>query len=100
MLSGNVRHFFLICGLLMRIDFKRFALHYLVADTPPLVPDERCKSAFDALLGIAVAGGLVLAAPAGSIRLVAALGASSIILFALPQGCAGTGLRRSNKMRC
>ncbi len=68
----------------MRIDLKRFVLHYLVADTPPLAPPERLKASLGALLGLALAGALVLAAPQDSVWLVATLGASSIILFALP----------------
>lgn len=68
----------------MAFDFKHFALHYLIADTPPLAASERRKSAIGTLIGMVLAGGLVVAAPAGSIWLVAAVGATSIILFALP----------------
>lgn len=63
---------------------KNFALQYLVADTPLLPARERWNSALGALAGLALAGGLLLAAPAGSLWLVACVGASSIILFALP----------------
>ncbi|MBL8450426.1 MAG: CBS domain-containing protein [Dechloromonas sp.] len=68
----------------MAFDFKRFALHYLIADTPPLAAAERRKAALGSLVGMAVAACLVAAAPAGSLWLVAAVGATSIILFALP----------------
>ena len=68
----------------MAIDIQRFITHYLVADTPPLAAPERRKAALGALLGLALAGGLIGLAPADSLWLVATLGASSIILFVLP----------------
>lgn len=69
----------------MALDFKRFAFHYLIADTPPLAAPERRKAAWGSLVGMAVAGALILAAPPESVWLVAAVGATCIILFALPQ---------------
>ena len=63
---------------------KHFVLHYLVADTPPLAAGEQRKSALGGLLGLLVGGGLLAVAPAGSIWLVAAVGATAVILFALP----------------
>lgn len=68
----------------MTFDPRAFVLHYLVADTPPLAPAERRKTALGALLGLALAGVLLQAAPAGSMWLVAPIGATAIILFALP----------------
>jgi CBS domain-containing membrane protein len=66
------------------LDFRRFALRYLVADTPPLGPAERRKSALGALIGIALVGVLVALGPPSSVGLLAAVGATAIILFALP----------------
>jgi CBS domain-containing membrane protein len=66
------------------VDLKHFALRYLVADTLPLGAAERWKSAIGALVGITLAGALVALTPGGGIGLLAAVGATSIILFALP----------------
>ncbi len=63
---------------------KEFALRHLVADTPPMAPIERRKTAVGAMLGVILAGGMLALFPAGDIWLVAVLGATAIILFALP----------------
>ncbi len=69
----------------MLVSIKNFALRHLVADTPPLAPLERWKTTFGALLGLIFAGALIALFPSSSIWLIASLGATSIILFALPQ---------------
>ena len=63
---------------------KEFVLRHLVADTPPLAPLERRKAAIGAMLGVILAGGMLALFPAGDMWLVAVLGATAIILFALP----------------
>jgi len=63
---------------------KGFALRHLVADTPPMAPIERRKTAVGAMLGVILAGGMLALFPAEDIWLVAVLGATAIILFALP----------------
>lgn len=63
---------------------QHFAQHFLIADTPALPPGERRKSALGAGLGLLLAGALFLLAPTGQVWLLAPLGASAIILFALP----------------
>ncbi len=65
--------------------FKEFALDYLVADTPPLVPGARRLSFVEALLGLLLAGIIVHLAPEGGLRFLPPMGASAIILFALPR---------------
>jgi CBS domain-containing membrane protein len=68
----------------MSFDPRAFVLHHLVADTPPLAPAERWKATLGALLGLALAGAMLLQAPASNLWLVAPIGATAIILFALP----------------
>lgn len=65
---------------------RYFALHYMVADMPPLSPGERWRSFFGVVLGLGVAGLLVVWMPLpGAHRwLIAPVGASAVILFALP----------------
>jgi len=63
---------------------KEFVLRHLVADTPPLAPLERLKAAVGAMLGVILAGGMLALFPTGDIWLVAVLGATAIIVFALP----------------
>ena len=67
-------------------QIRYFALRYMVADMPPLSPGERWRSFIGALLGLAVAGLLVIWLPLpGAHRwLIAPVGASAVILFALP----------------
>jgi CBS domain-containing membrane protein len=63
---------------------KKLALDYLVADTPPLTPGARWQSFVGALLGLLLAGIIVYLAPDGGVRFLPPMGASAIILFALP----------------
>lgn len=63
---------------------KKLALDYLIADTPPLTPGARWHSFVGALLGLLLAGILVHLAPEGGLRFLPPMGASAIILFALP----------------
>ena len=63
---------------------KKFALDYLIADTPPLTPGARWLSFVGALLGLLLAGIVVHLAPEGGLRFLPPMGASAIILFALP----------------
>ena len=64
----------------------RFARRYLFADAAPLSPHERWRSAIAALLGVLIFEGVLFVLPvsADARRLLAPLGASSVILFALP----------------
>lgn len=65
---------------------RQFALRYLIADAAPLSPRERWLSALAGLLGILLMQGILAVLPAGPgiSYLLAPLGASSVILFALP----------------
>lgn len=65
--------------------------HYLVADTPPLSRGERWRSALAALAGMLLLQGILALIPLGSevSHLLAPLGATSIILFALPHSPLG-----------
>lgn len=65
---------------------RRFALTYWVADVPLMSVAERWRSALGALLGLALTAALLAALPfTGAHRaLIAPMGASAIILFALP----------------
>jgi CBS domain-containing membrane protein len=69
---------------------RQFALNYWVADMPAMSPGERGRSALGALLGLLLTALLVSAAStvfplAGDARaLIAPMGASAVILFALP----------------
>lgn len=63
---------------------KQLALQHLVADTPPLAPAERRKSALGAALGLLLAGALIHLAADHQVWLLASAGATAIILFALP----------------
>ena len=65
---------------------RHFALNYWVADVPLLSSGERWRSAFGALLGLTLTAALVALFPlAGEHRaLIAPMGASAVILFALP----------------
>ena len=64
----------------------RFARRYLFADAAPLSPLERRRSALATLLGVLIFEGALFVLPvsADARRLLAPLGASSVILFALP----------------
>ena len=65
---------------------RQFALRYLIADAAPLSPRERSLSALAGLVGILLMQGILAVLPAGPgiSYLLAPLGASSVILFALP----------------
>lgn len=56
---------------------------WLLADTPALSAGERSRAALGALLGIGLCGLLFHALPLGSRWLIAPVGASAVILFAL-----------------
>ena len=62
---------------------KTFVETRLVADTPPLSHAESGRSALGALMGLALAGGLLYLNPDASFWLIAPIGASAIILFIL-----------------
>lgn len=61
----------------------RFAHRYLLADTISLSPRERWRSALGALLSMVLCGALMHAMPVASHWLIAPIGASTVILFAL-----------------
>jgi CBS domain-containing membrane protein len=65
---------------------RQFALNYLIADVPLLSSGERWRSALGALFGLSLAAALLAAMPAtgSSPALIAPMGASAVILFALP----------------
>lgn len=68
----------------MLIRLKHLALQHLVADTPPLLPAERWKSALGVFAGLFLAAGALLLMPAGHLHPLAVLGATATILFAVP----------------
>lgn len=65
---------------------RQFALRYLIADAAPLSSRERWLSALAGLVGILLMQGILAVVPAGPgiSYLLAPLGATSVILFALP----------------
>ena len=65
---------------------RQFALRYLIADAVPLSVRERRISALAGCLGILLMQGILAVLPAGASvsYLLAPLGASAVILFALP----------------
>lgn len=68
------------------LGFRRFAERYLIADAAPLSSRERTISALAGLAGILVMQGVLAVLPgtAATNYLLAPLGASAVILFALP----------------
>ena len=62
---------------------KSFARQFLLADTPPLSKAERWRSGLGALAGMAISGFVMHAMPIGSHWLIAPVGASAVILYAL-----------------
>lgn len=68
----------------MYLHAQALARRYLLADTPPLSPAERRKSALGALAGIALCGFLLHFIPVGTHWMLAPVGASAVLLFALP----------------
>jgi CBS domain-containing membrane protein len=65
-------------------NMKSRARRFLLADTPALSPAERWRSGLGALVGIAISGMLMRAMPVDSRWLIAPVGASAIILYAIP----------------
>lgn len=65
---------------------RQFVLRYLIADAVPLSPRERWISALAGCLGILLMQGILAVLPVGAhvAYLLAPLGASTVILFALP----------------
>lgn len=61
-----------------------FARRLLLADTPPLSPAERRRSVIGALLGTVLCGLLLYAMPVDGHWIIAPVGGSAIILYALP----------------
>jgi len=70
----------------LRQSLGAFARRYLFADAAPLSPAERRRSTLAALLGVLIFEGVLFVLPvsADTRRLLAPLGASSVILFVLP----------------
>lgn len=67
----------------MRARLKDFAYRYLLADTIALSPAERWRSALGALLSMVMCGAFMHALPVDAHWLIAPIGASTVILFAL-----------------
>lgn len=67
-------------------QLRDFALRYLIADVPPLSAAERWRSTMATLIGLLLATGLAWVSSfwGGQGWLVAPIGATAIILFALP----------------
>ena len=65
---------------------RQFAIRYLIADAVPLSARERWVSALSGCLGILLIQGILTVLPAGEkvSYMLAPLGASAVILFALP----------------
>ena len=70
---------------------RRFVLRHLIADAPPLSSGERWRSAVAALAGMLLLQGILHLVPLGNdyVHLLAPLGATSVILFALPHSPLG-----------
>lgn len=70
---------------------RRFATRYLIADAAPLSSAERWRSSLAALAGMLLIQGVLAVAPVAPAyrHLLAPLGASSVILFALPHSPLG-----------
>ncbi|WP_374266013.1 HPP family protein [Zoogloea sp.] len=70
----------------MHRALTRFARRYLFADAAPLSPAERRRSTLAALLGVMIFEGVLFVLPVAPEirRLLAPLGATSVILFVLP----------------
>jgi len=64
-------------------SLRSLAQRFLLADTPPLSTAERWRSAWGALLGMGLCGLLLHAMPVGTHWLIAPVGASAVILYAL-----------------
>lgn len=70
----------------MWFRLRNFALDYLIADVPALSREERWRSIMATLIGLLIASALAwfLPPPLGQRWLLAPIGATAIILFALP----------------
>ena len=70
----------------MKNRLRGFSLRYLIADAAPLSPRERWSSALAGILGMLLMQAVLAVVPAGPglSYLLAPLGASAVILFALP----------------
>lgn len=70
----------------LHLALTRFARRYLFADAAPLSVTERWRSTIAALLGVLIYEGVlfVVPVPAEARRLLAPLGATSVIVFTLP----------------
>lgn len=70
----------------MKNRLRQFSLRYLIADAAPLSPRERWSSALAGILGMLLMQAVLAVVPAGPgiSYLLAPLGATSVILFALP----------------
>jgi CBS domain-containing membrane protein len=62
---------------------KNFARQFLLAETPALSRAERWRSMFGALAGVGICSLMLHAMPVGSHWLIAPVGASAVILYAL-----------------
>ena len=70
----------------MKESLRQFSLRYLIADAAPLSRRERWSSALAGFLGMLLMQAVLTVVPAGPglSYLLAPLGASAVILFALP----------------
>lgn len=68
----------------MYANLIQFAHRYLIADNPPLPLSASLKSAMGALFGLLLGGAILYAIPGAGLTLLAPMGATAIILFALP----------------
>lgn len=73
------------------LALRRFASRYLIADAAPLSSAERWRSSLAGLFGMLLIQGVLTVAPVAPAyhHLLAPLGASSVILFALPHSPLG-----------
>lgn len=73
------------------LALRRFASRYLIADAAPLSSAERWRSSLAGLVGMLLIQGVLAVAPVAPPyrHLLAPLGASSVILFALPHSPLG-----------
>lgn len=71
--------------------FRRFASRYLIADAAPLSPAERRRSTLAAFLGMLLIQAVLVVLPGDPAQrqLLAPLGASCVLLFALPHSPLG-----------
>jgi CBS domain-containing membrane protein len=70
-------------SLFMLDKYRSLARAFFLADTPSLSPAERRRSALGALLGVGLCGLVLHAMPVASHWLIAPVGASAVILYAI-----------------